>query len=49
MLPTHNNLPGWLLGWGSGLVAAALGLVSLRRRRVAEVSAAGRVREREEV
>jgi formate dehydrogenase iron-sulfur subunit len=49
MLPTHNNLPGWLLGWGSGLVAAALGLVSLRRRRVAEVSAAGRVLEREEV
>jgi formate dehydrogenase iron-sulfur subunit len=56
-LASRNNLPGWLAGWGSALVAAVLGLLAFRQRRLvafeeeaAAVAARGRepVREREE-
>jgi formate dehydrogenase iron-sulfur subunit len=35
MLPSRNNLPGWLVGWGSALVAAVIGLLSFRQHRMA--------------
>jgi formate dehydrogenase iron-sulfur subunit len=47
-LPTRNNVPSWLLGWGSALVAGVAGLLSFRSRRIEEVEeAAVAARERE--
>jgi formate dehydrogenase iron-sulfur subunit len=37
VLPSRNNLPGWLLGWGSALVAATVGLLAFRQHRMAAV------------
>jgi formate dehydrogenase iron-sulfur subunit len=35
MLPSRNNLPGWLVGWGSALVAAVGALLAFRWHRMA--------------
>ena len=36
-LASRNNLPGWLVGWGSGLVAAVVGLLAFRQRRMVTI------------
>jgi len=40
MLPSRNNLPGWVVGWGSALVATVVGLLAFRQHRMAAVEEA---------
>ena len=48
MLPSRNNLPGWLLGWGSAIIGGVLGLVSFRQRRMAATAVGAGAGERVE-